>query len=414
MPWSPSSLRLPFPLSPRAIPTPRATPLHGWSVPASPVRGKARWLAMAVVLGLATMALTSFAIRTLPWFGPLLADTLRATIGSERVTQLEELVASAEDRVQQVVSDGTVRSLSDATPNELLEDALAPVSVLPTAQRELTPVGPLFSATASREDGAWQRMQLDSGSELQRTILHPDPERAYSELFVFALDLTRVRIHAVAGSIEPRRARASASDAPRPGVVPSQDRDRLVAAFNGGFKAEHGQFGMMVDGTELLAARPGACTFGGAADGSLRIATWSALRDQKRSLSWWRQTPGCMLENGTLHPGLRAEDSRNWGATLEGKTVIRRSAVGLSQDGQTLFVGISNSTTARALALGMQHAGSVHVAQLDVNFSYPRFLVYRREGETLTAVGAVKGLLHGPDEYLGRASTRDFFYITAR
>ena len=96
--------------------------------------------------------------------------------------------------------------------------------------------------------------------------------------------------------------------------------------------------------------------------------------------------------------------------------MIRRSAVGLSADARTLFVGISNSTTARALALGMQHAGARDVAQLDVNFSFPRFLLYREGQDTskLTAVGAVKGLLYQKDEYVGRASPRDFFYVTAR
>jgi len=99
----------------------------------------------------------------------------------------------------------------------------------------------------------------------------------------------------------------------------------------------------------------------------------------------------------------------------DGKTVIRRSAVGLSADARTLFVGISNATTARALALGMQHAGARDVAQLDVNFSFPRFLLYRDgEGHALSAIGAVRGLLYQPDEYLGHASTRDFFYVTAR
>ena len=122
-----------------------------------------------------------------------------------------------------------------------------------------------------------------------------------------------------------------------------------------------------------------------------------------------------MLENGVLHPGLRSTDTKNWGATIDGDTVIRRSAVGLSSDGTTLFVGISNSTTARAMALGMRDAGAVTVAQLDVNFSFPRFVVYEEADDgKLSAVGAVKGFLYEPDEYLGHSSTRDFFYVTAR
>ncbi len=85
--------------------------------------------------------------------------------------------------------------------------------------------------------------------------------------------------------------------------------------------------------------------------------------------------------------------------------MIRRSAAGLGADQRTLYVGISNSTTARALALGMQQVGAVSVAQLDVNHSFPRFLLYTAGPTGLTAQGAVKGLLYEKDEYLGRAST---------
>ena len=50
-----------------------------------------------------------------------------------------------------------------------------------------------------------------------------------------------------------------------------------------------------------------------------------------------------------------------------------------------------------------------------INFSFPRFLLYEGgEGSALNAVGAVRSLLYQPDEYLGHASTRDFFYVTAR
>ena len=315
--------------------------------------------------------------------------------------------------MQQATSNGRARSLSDATPSELMVDVAsvnAPLEA--TAPRA---VGALYPTTASAEDGSWQAVsaRAGKGGAIFRTIVHPDSERVYAELFVFALDLSKLRVHAVAGSIEPKSA-GSSKAATRLGVIPETDRGELVASFNGGFKAEHGQFGMMVEGAELLAPKPHSCTFAAASDGSLRIAPWTALAG-KTDFDWWRQTPGCMVQEGELHPGLRAQDSRNWGATLEGKTVIRRSAVGLSADGRTLFVGISNSTTARALALGMQHAGARDVAQLDVNFSFPRFLLYR-DGErgALTAVGAVRGLLYQPDEYLGHSSTRDFFYVTAR
>lgn len=388
--------------------------IGGWAAPVLPAQARSRCLLGLAFFGAASVLSAWLAVRHVPWFGPLVADSLRRVVGSENVTALEETVATVEDRVHSAVSDGHARSLTEATPSELTSEAKTVVaSALRSQPRD---VGALYPATKSADDGKWQpvRVRGSDVSPLYRTLVHPDAERAYAELFVFALDLTAVQVHAVAGSIEPKNPDAS-PELVRPGVVPSSERAKLVAAFNGGFKAEHGQFGMMADGTELLAPKAKSCTFAAREDGSLAIATWSALAEKDSAYSWWRQTPGCMLENGKLHPGLQTEDSRNWGATLEGKTVIRRSAVGLSEDGRTLFVGISNSTTARALALGMRHVGARDVAQLDVNFSFPRFLLYRDvEGGDVQAVGAVRGLLYEKDEYLGKASTRDFFYVTAR
>jgi hypothetical protein len=408
----PAMRAIPSAFSSLVPPTQQAlSALSGWAAPIVPTRPASRWLLSLTLLGAVGLCSAWFAVRHVPWAGPLAADGLRALLGSERVTQLEETVAGVEDRVQQAVSDGKARSLSDATPSELLVSVAEP----PNTDQAPRALGSLYPATASAEDGTWQAVNTRAGNRgaIYRTIVHPDSERAYAELFVFALDLSKLSVHAVAGSVEPKSV-APGIDAARPGVIPEPDRGTLVAAFNGGFKAEHGHFGMMVDGTELLAPKPQSCTFAATSDGALRIAPWAALAGSD-GLNWWRQTPGCMLQDGVLHPGLRSADSRSWGATLEGKTVIRRSAVGLSADARTLFVGISNSTTARALALGMQHVGARDVAQLDVNFSFPRFLMYQDiEGSALKAVGAVRGLLYQPDEYLGHASTRDFFYVTAR
>lgn len=403
-----------FPAANTAVVRDAAGLSGGWAASVLPARARRRWLLGSAAACVSLLCATWVGTRTLPWFGPLLADSLRSLLGSEAVTNLEETVAGVEDRVQQAISTGKARSLNEATPSELLRGADAALTRI-VASNKPADVGATHAATAGDADGAWQVAPVRSTSEpvIHRTIVHPDPERVYAELFVFALDLSKLQVHAVAGSVEPKSPTPTPS-LERPGVIPSGHRSRLIAAFNGGFKAEHGRFGMMVDGAELLPPRATSCTFASVAGGGLRIVPWTALRVDVPRLAWWRQTPGCMVEAGVLHPGLRADDSRNWGATLEGKTVIRRSAVGLSADGRTLLVGISNSTTARALATGMRHAGAVDVAQLDVNHSYPRFLFYREaaDGAELKAFGAVKGQLYGRDEYLGRASARDFFYVT--
>lgn len=400
-----------------ALPEGITTSFGGWTSTAKKCsRPQRRWPYWAAGLPAAAVFGTWLAIRTFPSFGPALADQLRAMVGSENVTELEELVAGVEDQVRLTVANQGPRALAEATPPELYSSAAPQNLVLQGSTSAFSPkdVPAMFPAVATPDDGRWQSVPVPGSTQpvIYRTVLHPDARRSYAELFVFALDLSRVGVHAVAGSVEPKSPGSAAPRVDRPGRIDPHDESRLIAAFNGGFKAEHGQFGMMVDGVRLLAPKSGSCTLAAQEDGSLRIGTWSQLATDESSFVWWRQTPPCMVEDGQLHAGLQTDSSKNWGATLEGSTVIRRSAVGLDESGKLLFVGISNSTTARALALGMQHAGARHVAQMDVNFSYPKFLLYRDEGGQRSAISAVKGFMYEQDDYVRRASTRDFFYVT--
>jgi hypothetical protein len=110
-----------------------------------------------------------------------------------------------------------------------------------------------------------------------------------------------------------------------------------------------------------------------------------------------------MYENGELHPGLLAEKTRNWGAALEGDVVIPRSAIGLNAERTILYFALSNDTTPRIIADGMRHAGASDIAQLDVNWPYPRFLVFRRnESGRLVAAAAVKTIPFDPDTFANR------------
>jgi hypothetical protein len=200
----------------------------------------------------------------------------------------------------------------------------------------------------------------------------------------------------------------------RSGLIPAELQDELVIAFNGGFKTEHGHYGMNVDGVTLVPPRPQMCTFAAYHDGSLRIANWNDIAATQDEMRWWRQTPQCMVTAGRLHPGL-TDAVTSWGAALGGDTVIRRSAVGLSSDAAVLYVGIANATTARAIAEGMRHAGGHDVAQLDVNWSYPKIVTFRQgaSGER-KAVGLFSGFVFDPDEGLRKRSPRDFFYVVRR
>ena len=247
-----------------------------------------------------------------------------------------------------------------------------------------------------------------------KTLLHADPERGWSEVFVVAIDLRRVTLHIVPGSQEPKADNKEAEKIERPAVIPTSDHEELLAAFNGGFMTEHGGYGMKLDGVTIVAPKEKACSIGVYKDQSIRIAPWSDLETTEPEMLWYRQAPECMVRENKIHPGILWKAGiKKWGATLDGETVIRRSAIGINQARDILYVSITNHTNAKVLAEGMRHAGAVEVAQLDVNWSYPKFVLFESKtaGGPRKAVALAAGFEFHEDEYIRKKARRDFFYL---
>ena len=248
---------------------------------------------------------------------------------------------------------------------------------------------------------------------MMKTLLHPDAGRSWAEVFVVAVDLRRVRVYAVAGTREPAADSPEGEKYERTALIPNAHGEELLGAFNGGFMTEHGGYGMKVDGVTLVKPKPTACTIAVYADDSMRIGPWKDMAADEPRMRWYRQSPECMWSNGVLHPGLVGGKGLKWGATLDGDTVIRRSGIGLNATRDVLYVSITNHTSARVLADGMHHCGAVDVAQLDVNWSYPKFVTFEPSptGPARQAVALAAGFEYSPDEYIRKKQRRDFFYL---
>jgi hypothetical protein len=390
----------------------------------------ARWIVGVALLPVALLFGLSLCIRVQPSCGPLLADGLRIVLGTEAVTCLEERVAGLRDTRKRLFAAGRKprrlidvenRGSSPRVPDRAAAPSASAHAATPESSLRPADLPALFPEVMAPGDGAWSPVddpeRPDAQILLWKTMLHPDGKRPWAELFVVSAPVERVRLFALPGTLEPETPSRRRADRLRAGTVPLAHQSLLLIAFNGGFKAVHGEHGMMVNGVVLLPPKPGLCTILGSRDGLVRIGTWSKLAPSSSAseLEWWRQTPPCMYEQGVLHPGLRSDDAKSWGATLEGETVIRRSAIGLNSDQSRLYVGISNDTTARALAVGMHHAGAADVAQLDVNWSFPKILVFPRGSSgQLEARSLFKGFLARKGEYIQQPSARDFFYLIRR
>ncbi len=389
-----------------------------------------RTLGTLTVIGIASIALTWWAVHTFDWAGPLVADTLRAIIGVDNVTRLEDWVYSIEDRYKRWTHRNEAPQAYWEVPEEPPDAPKAPGSAA-TPEDALPPfqpadVGPVHSSWSAPGDGKWVPIvdprYPDDPPHMFKTLLHSDRNRSWAEVFVVAVDLRRTRLHMVPGYQEPKSSTPEAEKRlkerteARAAVIPSKEHDKLLAAFNGGFKTEHGYYGMMLDGLTIMPPRSKACVIAMYPGETLKIRDWEVLKPTIDEMVWYRQTPNCMYENGKMHPLLHDAHATRWGATLDKETVIRRSAIGLDETGNVLYVSITNSTTAQAIALGMHHAGAAHVAQLDVNWSYPKFVLYEPayEGGPRKAVALAKGFEFDDDEFIRSRSMRDFFYLTRK
>jgi hypothetical protein len=363
------------------------------------------------------------AIHRLPWLGPRLADAARSIAGTEAVAQAEIWAYGLDDRYNRFFRRGEAPvahwSVPDSPAAPQRGETAEGEGSSDAALRVFLPadVGPFAPEVAAKGDGVWIPIAdyADYGDPvvIYKTLLHPDVQRSWAEVFVVAIDLRRTRLHAVAGTLEPEASTAEGERYARTGLIADEDRDSLVLAFNGGFKTEHGQYGMKVDGVTLLSPRDKGCAIAGYGDGHLAIRSWTAMAADARETVWWRQTPACMVEGGTLHPGLASDRATSWGTALEGGTVVRRSAIGLDPTGNILFVAVSNRTNARAMARAMQHAGAANVAQLDINWSYPHIVTFRatKQGDPEAHL-LFDGFAYDQGTYLARPARRDFFYLT--
>jgi hypothetical protein len=401
--------------------------------------GVALGILLAVCLLVA--GLPYLAIEVWPNLGAQVVDLARGVLGDQLVAQMESAVLQAQDTFKHWEYEGlgvppaapalveaqTVPTARPATPSpQATEAALSPS--LPPSALSPTPVPsatPLPTPTAwmpprvavadpSVSEGEWTPYLFDpTGRDVaDLTSFHPDPQRIYAYVVVVAFDLQHTQLHFMLGFDEP----ASTVLVLRSGRIPPQDlkAGHLLAAFNGGFKAQHGHFGVMANGTTLIPPIAGLGTVGIDDSGRVQIGAWG--KDIGPSPHWiaWRQNDPLIVQDGQINPQTAHPDPKVWGYIVYGDTATYRSALGLSPDGQGLYYAVGPSLTLQVLARAMQTIGASQAMQLDINAYWVHFEAFQANGDQLTAVPlleAMKGI--GEHRFL-TGSSRDYFYVTTR
>jgi hypothetical protein len=371
-------------------------------------------------VGVVFLAVMWVAIHRYPAFGTFMVDNVRRVVGPKPIAWAEDVAYGIQDWVNRKryasAPPATYWAPPPGAPSGSGSGEAPPP---PTPHDDAFPppgFAPPFPAVATAGDGQWIAMPdpHDPGGPtgLYKALVHPDGKRGFAVVAIVAIDLRNVDVTAVPGFGEPQSNAMPREK--RPGLVPRDDFPNLLACFNGGFQAVHGQWGMMVDGVTLLAARPIGCTVAKYKDSSMRVAVWKRIADSEPDMVFFRQTPPCLVEEGNVNPATQAEKNTGWGATVDGDTIIRRSAFGLDKTGKIAFYGMGDGLSAGTLAKAMHVAGAWDVAQLDVNWQYPRFFTYDGGKEPKIAQPLAPVQNYKPDEYTGKSEYRDFFYLTKK
>jgi hypothetical protein len=332
-------------------------------------------------------------VRNLPFVGPAPIEWLESRVFALtdwwQRTRYEYMGPDASD--DDAVADlGVVEEPATEEAREerraLLTAAAAEIGFPPAA---MTPI----LEDPPRGEGEWIAIVDDpfvnqypgAPPAFASSFLRTDPERPYTRVFVTMWDPRQVQLRMVPGTQEPESATGQRGD----GYI---DRDAtttrlVVGAFDGGFQAMHGEFGMMAEGQVYLPPKPWAATVAVYDDGRVGMGSWpgpnwrgdydetAAIAQIPENVFEYRQNLTSMVEDGTFNPWQRWW----WGAapqTSSEQTFTHRSGLCVTREGFMAFFW-GESLSADTLGAAMISARCARAMHLDMNSTHTGLELYR-------------------------------------
>lgn len=327
---------------------------------------------------------------------PWLVDAVReiSWIGPEKIAWLENKVFALRDQAKRAYhSVNEVDHAAEAAldlgiaehPQKEEEEKVERLSVPdPESGWPPAPLDVLIPTPEVAGEGKWRAIiddpyvrELPDGSPVFfQTFLRADPQRDWARVYLTLWDPRLVQLHVVAGTEEP----LSATGETGTGMIPRKPEvlRRLVGAFNGGFQAVHGEFGMMADGRVYLPPKPWAATVAVFSDGRVGMGSWPGPEDRRAGydearavaqipdgMVSYRQNLTSLVEDGRFNPWNRWW----WGAAPKQQseqTLTQRSALCITREGFMLYAW-GDSASPEALGAALVAARCVRAMHLDMN-----------------------------------------------
>jgi hypothetical protein len=196
----------------------------------------------------------------------------------------------------------------------------------------------------------------------------------------------------------------------------ADQRRRLLATFNAGFRLADGWGGYYAAGRTGRQLVDNAASFVINKDGSATVAKWGRDVTMTASVYAVRQNLSLILDGGLVTPEVFHNSMRSWGATLRNEVLVWRSGMGVTRSGALVYAA-GPGLSIESLADILKHAGAVRAMELDINSTWVSFISFKPvTGAEPTPNNGFKLLptMSGDaGRYLG-ASTRDFFAVLAK
>ena len=342
-----------------------------------PVRGDA-------VENGALVRVTPETVAKPPTFAPWMSDRLRAVswFGDEKNQYLKAAVFTVGEWLK-----GTKSKLTgDTGEKDAQEDLQAitaraePVSYGdPEVGWPPPPIEPVFKPALAGE-GQWISLEKDPfitpipglGAPFVTSFVRSDPAAQHTRVYVTLWDPRLVALHMEAGTVEP----VSATGEAGPGLIPRTPEvmKKVVAGFNGGFQATHGEFGMQSSGVLYLPPKPYGATVAELKDGTTAFGAWPRETEVPEEVLSFRQNMTALVQNGKYNPWGRAW----WGGVPPGwhdAIHTTRSGLCLTKEG---FVGYfwGNDIGPEPLGRAMLAARCTFGIHLDMNPGLAGFELY--------------------------------------
>ena len=360
-------------------------------------------------------------------------DTVRSldSIGPGPVEWLEGRVFAMRDIVRRTRYRIFGEEDDDAAENS--PDAPMPAELnLPSGLEIGTPVKsevwppapfdpPVFTRRVTGE-GTWRpavpgfvKRLKNAPPAFYSSIVRPDRERPYAKVKLFAMDMRQLELHMVGGIEDPQSTTGSVGD----GRIPREKAlmERVVAAFNGAFKTEHGAYGMMAAGDVLLPPKADAATVATLKSGRTLMGTWPPGLKIPEQMDSYRQNMDPLVENGVVNPKRRYL----WGFTLDTditKMQTVRSGLCMSDKGYLVYVW-GEDVTAQTLGIAMNAVGCTYGLHLDMNPYHTAFIYYQFQMEAdgerpeYKSESAIPETMYSPHRYINGAP-KDFFFLALK